>query len=346
MKILFISRAFPPILGGIENQNYELLQSFKITADVETVINTKGKKFLPLFLPYALIRALIKAPGADVIILGDAVLSPLGYIVQQLTRTPCVSIIHGLDISFSNSLYQLLVNKFALPNLKRCLAVGSSTKQLAIEKGIPESKIVFIPNGVRPNTEVLASQPSFSQNISQPFCLSLGRLIQRKGVTWFIDHVVKDLPNNIHYVIAGDGPEKDTILSKIKNQKNITYLGRVSHEEKLWLYQNCLAFIQPNIPIKNDIEGFGLVVLEATINNAIVIASRLEGLQDAIKNNKNGFLLQTLNAQEYADKITELSKLNAEELKGLRDRFKDYTLENYHWNNIAERYLHEIQKIL
>ena len=62
MKILFISRAYPPVTGGIENQNYALSVWLPKISDCYTLANTRGKKFLPFFLPYAIVYALLIAP--------------------------------------------------------------------------------------------------------------------------------------------------------------------------------------------------------------------------------------------------------------------------------------------
>jgi len=71
VKILFISRAYPPIVGGIENQNYELGKWLGRIADVKIIANTHGRKFLPLFAPYALLRAVLNISKYDVLLLGD-----------------------------------------------------------------------------------------------------------------------------------------------------------------------------------------------------------------------------------------------------------------------------------
>ncbi len=48
-NILFISRAYPPIIGGIENQNYGIAKSLSKIAPVKIIANKRGKKFLPFF---------------------------------------------------------------------------------------------------------------------------------------------------------------------------------------------------------------------------------------------------------------------------------------------------------
>ena len=58
MKILFVSHSYPPVWGGVESQNYNLAENLKKIADVKVIANGKGKKYLPIFLPMALLKML------------------------------------------------------------------------------------------------------------------------------------------------------------------------------------------------------------------------------------------------------------------------------------------------
>jgi phosphatidylinositol alpha-1,6-mannosyltransferase len=50
MKILFISRAYPPVVGGIEKLNFEISHALTEFADIKVIANTQGKSALPFFL--------------------------------------------------------------------------------------------------------------------------------------------------------------------------------------------------------------------------------------------------------------------------------------------------------
>ena len=114
MKILFISRAYPPIVGGIENQNYELGKWLGKIADVTIIANKKGKKFLPFFLPYAIVKSLLIARKYDAVLLGDGVLGIIAYKLKFFyPKKPIICVVHGLDLTFKSGIYQKLwVNIF------------------------------------------------------------------------------------------------------------------------------------------------------------------------------------------------------------------------------------------
>jgi glycosyltransferase involved in cell wall biosynthesis len=94
----------------------------------------------------------------------------------------------------------------------------------------------------------------------------------------------------------------------------------------------------PNIPVSGDMEGFGLTALEASASGSLVVASDLEGISDAIRDGKNGFLIQPGNAKAWIDKINELLN-DSRHLKILTKSFQSYTLQNYSWSKMTDKYI-------
>ena len=346
MNILFISRAYPPVKGGIEKQNYEISQALAETCNINLIANRKGKRFLPIFLPYAIIKALTIIRKNDVVLLGDGVLAIAGFILKLVSRKPVICIIHGLDLVYRNNLYQKIWVKFFLPKMDRLIAVGNETIQQGKLRGIPESKLFFIPNGV----EVIKTLPEYSRNDLESFLgrdiqgsvlLTLGRLVKRKGVDWFIENVVRQLQEDIIYIVAGEGREAATIQAAIQKhslENRVFCIGRVSDSEKELLYCSADIFIQPNVETAGDIEGFGLVVLEAAMHGLVVIASGIEGLKDAIQDGKNGFLVPASDASAFRHKIEAVLADTAKRTV-FGERSRHYVIKHYAWALVARKYL-------
>jgi glycosyltransferase involved in cell wall biosynthesis len=156
------------------------------------------------------------------------------------------------------------------------------------------------------------------------------------------------LPENIVYVIAGNGPNRDEITTTI-TKNNLTtrvkMLGFVTDEVRDTLFNTCDVFVQPNIKIAGDMEGFGISVIEAASCQIPVIAANLEGLKDAIKDGENGFLVESENAEGYVEKITTLLADDAYR-KEFGEKARAYVIENYSWEKISQKYLEEIKKTL
>lgn len=346
MKILFISRAYPPVIGGIEKQNFEISRALKALAETRIIANRKGKVMLPLFLPYALLRAIILVRRYDVVLLGDGVLAIIGRLLKLITKKPVVCIVHGLDLTYKNKLYQRFWVGHFLPGLDRLVAVGNETQRQGTKRKIPAGKFTFIPNGVsEPVPPVDYSRKNLETILGKrppgPVLLTLGRLVKRKGVAWFIEHVFTRLGDDLTYIVAGTGPERDAIsdlVNQLRLGGRVLILGEVSEREKEILLANADLFIQPNIPVENDMEGFGLVVLEAAAHECAVIAANLEGLKDAISHGNNGLLVPAGNAEAFESQIMSLLD-NPGDIEQLGKHAARYVRAHYSWPSVAHRYL-------
>lgn len=366
MRILFISRAYPPTVGGIETQNYELNLWLSKIAVVDLIANKRGRKFLPIFAPYALIKALLTLHRYDAVLLGDGNLAIVGWFIKIFSRKPVVSVIHGLDINYGSAslgvwyerilifFHQKLWVGLFIKKLDRFVAVGNETVQVAIQKGLKSEKITFIPNGVnlqkyRGNYNLEELEKIVGEKLNgKKTILTSGRLAKRKGAAWFITNVLPKLSENIFYIVSGDGPDRKNIeeaIAKGNMEKRVKTLGYVTDPVRDMLFHTCDIFVQPNIKIAGDMEGFGISVIEAAYCGIPVIASRLEGLQDAIKDGENGFLVEPYDVNRYADKINELLA-DEKYRKEFGAKAREYVIENYGWEKIAERYLEEIEKVV
>ena len=354
LKILFISRSIYPEHGGIEIHNYELSRWLSNIAELKLIANTHGNFFLPVFFPYAIVKAMLLLRYFDVVLLGDGVLGIIGWIVKFFHKKPVICIVHGLDLTYQMKIYQKLWVNIFIKISDKIIAVGNETIQIGVKKNIPTEKFVFIPNGVDPEKYFRSYSRSDLEKVigekleNRNTILTLGRLIRRKGVAWFVENVMPKLSSNLIYIVAGDGPDKNNIERIIKNrnlQKSVKVLGYVNDQTKGILFNTCDLFIQPNIKVKGDMEGFGIAVIEAASCHLPVIASKLEGLQDAIKDNQNGFLIEPYDVKGYIRKINELFE-NAEFRKGSGKKAREFVIENYSWSIIAQKYLEEIKKTI
>ena len=366
MKILFISRAYPPILGGIENQNFGIGKALSEIATTRTIANKSGKKNLPFFLPWVALKVLFILPGHEVVLLGDGVLTPLAVFWKMFHRKKkYISIVHGLDITFAHKksilgrIYRA-VNIPALKKLDRLIMVGQETIAEAQKLGIPEEKCKFIPNGFDAD-EIIAKKTKedlerlLGMNLSgKKVIFRGGRFTKHKGVEWFIRNVMPKLPENCLFVAAGGGIAKKTAGDENyfpKCEKAVQDLG-LENRVKLMLnlprpqikilFNACDLYISPNIKVPGSLEGFGITAIEAAACGRVVLAADLEGLKDAIKNEQNGFLLESGKADMWADKIKDI--LADDDFRNdFGKKASQFTIENYSWNKIAKKYLEVIE---
>lgn len=361
MRILFISRAYPPIVGGIENQNYGIGHSLSKIAPTRVIANKSGKRNLPVFLPWVAVKALFISGKYDVVLLGDGVLSPIGALLKIFyPRKKIICIIHGLDITFARKKSLLgkiyrMINIPALKTLDKLIMVGQETITEAVKIGISEKKCVFIPNGIYPDE---IRKDCASEDLKKLLDTDLkdkkvifrgGRFTKHKGVEWFIRNVMPKLPENYILVAAGAGIAKKTAgdenyypkckraVADLHLENRVKLMLNLPRPDIKIIFNACDLYVSPNIKIPGSMEGFGITAVEAAACGRVVLASNLEGLKDAVNDGQNGFLLEPGNAKIWAEKIKEVLSDDSFR-KEFGEKARLYTIERYSWDKIAKKY--------
>lgn len=352
-RVLFITRKFPPSKGGLERVAFELYTELDKHSDVTLIKWGGSNTALPIILPLHFIRACwaLFFNKFDVIYAQDCVLSPLVATLRIIFRVPVVITANGLDLTYSSRFYQMLL-KVSLPRLDAIVCISEATKQIALSKISSKQKIHTIVYAVSDVFYEKDSSKSWAMLTPQlrtmlrgrPTLFTNGRLVERKGVAWCINQLmpklVKQYPELL-YVVSGEGKQRSVIETAIKKQsleKNVVLLGATSEPLLKALYNVTDIFIMPNIPVRSDREGLGIVALEAASCAKPVVASKLEGICDAIQDHKNGLLINPKDTAGYYHVISELLN-SSEQRKKLGDKARIYTLERFNWKKQAQAYL-------
>lgn len=341
MKVLFITRKYPPQVGGMEQFSHGLITS--LDCDKEVISLNKSQKHLIWWYPLALIRAIFKLRKVDMVHIGDGVLARMGRCLKFFTKKPVVITVHGLDVVWPKKWYQkFFVSK--LKKLDKIFCVSEHTKQECKKRGVPEKKLAVIPNGVFPKK--FESEEKFDFG-DKKVLLTVGRLVPRKGVFWFIKEVVPKLSPEYLYLVAGTGEQQKEISKYVKEHAladQVRMMGYVPDENLGKLLNSADIFVMPNIKVEGDREGFGIVALEAGSQGLPVIGANIEGIKDAIQDGKNGYLVESGKPEAFIKKIDSLSK--REDLDDIKEGIKKYTREHYSWSIISKEYLEEFKRLI
>ena len=344
-----MTRNFPPQVGGLENFSFNLFRSLSKMHRLSLIKWGGSKKFLPVVFIYFLIKnyLIFLLKKIDLIYLTDGVLSLLIPFLK-IFKKPVVITVHGLDITFNNYFYQLLIPYF-LNKADKIICVSKATKKECLKRGVFLQKIEVIPNGIndefflKEDKRILKEKFKKRFNIkinNKKIILSVGRLIERKGIHWFIKEVLplilKNYSNFI-YLIVGEGKLKRKI-EKIIEEKDlkeyVVLLGRIKKEDLKLIYNIADVFAMPNIKVEGDLEGFGIVLFEAASCNLSIVASDVEGIKDALLEGRLGKLVECYDSEAFADetlKILQGGYLTGENLRRL-------VKENFSWEEISKRY--------
>lgn len=365
--ILFITRTYPPVIGGMENLSFDLTTTLKNLTESFIIKNPYGKKALPFFIPYATFKAcyLIFTKKIEIVHLSDAVLAPLGFFLKIIfPKLKVVANVHGLDLTYAYKLRLYhFTNILPLRKLDLLIPVSLDTKEECLKLKISEEKISYIPNGTHcdkyyslkiqngPKEEYLKKiSPEINSKIdfSKDFLiLFLGRLTKRKGMVWFVKEVLPKLPPEAKLIVAGGGAElnhlRETIAKKQLGSRAFS-LGPIDEKAKKILLNISDILVMPNIVVAGDKEGFGITAIEAGASALLPVVSDLEGLKNAVLNKKNGLRLKSKDAKKYISVIKFLME-NPKYLKNLSQESREFVKNNFDWKIIGEKYLKEFQKL-
>ncbi|MFA6215495.1 MAG: glycosyltransferase family 4 protein [Patescibacteria group bacterium] len=254
-----------------------------------------------------------KTHNIEIIQVGQVL--PIGTVAlayQKRKKIPYLFYAHGLDLT----LPQKFLRKKTL--LKKIIAGASAiianshwTNDELVRLGADAKKITVVYPG--PEITPAASSSWKADEIfhryhfdGKKIILSVGRLVERKGhdlVIKALPQIIKQLPA-VMYVIIGDGPYRQT-LENLVNQYQLrdymTFLGAKKKEETAAFYQNCDVFAMPSRQLPNgDVEGFGIVFLEANSFGKPVIGGKSGGVPEAVLDGQTGILIDPASIDEMA----------------------------------------------
>lgn len=372
MRLLFVSHSFPPEsapmrnIGGMQRVATELHAALRARDDVtmRTVALRSSWKWVHVkavpFLASLALRLGREAAAFN----ADAILfTSMTTALPLLIAGPGLkdkgirlgAIVHGLDVTDPNPAYQAAVRRL-LRLLDVVMPVSRATGEELVARGFPGEKVSVVPNAVDltrfEEAAVTQAQSGPVKITGAPrlpddafLLVTVGRQVRRKGFAWFIERVMPNLPERVVFWLAGDGPERDEIEAAIRRsgmEDRVRCLGRVSEEELVELYRRGQLFIMPNIVVPGDMEGFGIVMLEAGACGLPTLAADLEGIRDVIQAGVNGWFAPSGDADAFASRIHALLD-NPEELNAASERTAEFVATTFTWDKTAERYLEALR---
>jgi glycosyltransferase involved in cell wall biosynthesis len=204
MKILYVTRKYPPSTGGMENAAYELYKALAAKHEVTLIKWGGANKALPVIYPWLFVRALVIAwsKHPDAIYMQDGVMAPMGWLLRELTGRPTVITIHGKEVTYANPVYRVLVPSWVRKQ-SAAVAVSNETKEQA-EEALPGLHAEVVFNGVSDSfyepshdTALHTIATTIGMDVSElkqyKILHTNGRFVRRKGVLWFINEVLPKL---------------------------------------------------------------------------------------------------------------------------------------------------------
>ncbi|NQU83210.1 MAG: glycosyltransferase family 4 protein [Parcubacteria group bacterium] len=312
MKYLLITLEYPPMTGGVANY---LAGVCSVLKDVRILKPKSFRLFWPKWIPaFFQAKKIIKQENTKIVMISHIL--PMGYVALLLRvfcNTPYIVFTHGLDIlTPQSSGWKNFWMKVILKWARLVVANSNFTRNEILKLGIKKEKTEIIYPCPNSNIKNLQFNKMMTD---KKIILSVGRLVERKGFDRVIEampKILQEIPGLI-YMIVGDGPYKKNLL-ELKEKYNlgerVNVISNVGDNGMHVYYGMSDVFVMPSRQIGGDVEGFGIVYLEAALFGKPSIAGCDGGSPEAVLDNQTGLIVDGNNSNEIADAIIRLIKDN------------------------------------
>ena len=362
--VLFVTNDFGPRAGGIETFIIGLIQrrpfgqtivytsfqenSAQFDADWLAnygvrVIRDRSKILLPTPRVALHLRGIIKKEGITPAAFGAA--APLGLLSASMKRAGVVrtvALTHGHEVWWAKVFpFNLLLRRIG-STVDVLTYLGEFTRK-AISKALSvraQSAMVKIAPGIDVEHFISTDASSLRESLGladKKVIVSVGRLVHRKGQ----DHLVEAMPEILknvpraHLLLVGEGPYREhlqNLVHQLKLESSVTFIGRIQYQD-LPMYI-CVGdiFAMPSRSrlMGLEVEGLGIVYLEASSCGLPVLAGDSGGAPDAVIQNETGLVVSGTDNKEIASAaVALLTNLEASQKMGTVGR--QWIVDNWRW---------------
>jgi phosphatidylinositol alpha-1,6-mannosyltransferase len=334
-SIVLVTRNLPPLRGGMERLLQHMANGLatryplavvgpdgsRVGLDARITLREAQVRPLWRFLVgsfwHTCVLSLALRPR--VVIAGSGLTAPMAVIGAMLGGSKALVYLHGLDIVAKHPLYR----RVWLPFIRRCALVvvnSNNTRQLALAAGLDTSRITVIPPGVTlPDLSgALSARHAFRTRYgldAKKIMLAVGRLTPRKGLREFVDQVLPGIvahcPQSMVVVIGDDAQDAlvgqgkssraDVLAAAARHgiEQHLLFLGPRDDAELSAAYFAADLCIFPIVATPGDVEGFGMVAVEAAAHGLETVAYDVGGVADAVSHGVSGRLVPAGDAQAF-----------------------------------------------
>ena len=353
---LIVTRSFPPELGGMQSLMWglacELSKNFmiKVFADYQdnhkefdkevnfSIERVGGIKFLRKIRKAQLINEFLKENKVQGIIADHWKSLEL---IKTTKKKYCL--IHGKEINHPKGSFQNKKIVKVLNNVEKVIANSEYTKNLAINIGVDQARIVVINPGVNPakelNKESLNKVESLLK-IKTPRLITVSRFDKRKNHEKVLMALrnLKQIYPDIVYICIGYGEEEENLKELVKElnlETQVMFFKDIGDDLKNALIAKSNIFVMPSIIHKTSVEGFGIAYVEAAQYGIASLGGKDGGASDAISHDKTGLICDGKNLDDIYSSLN--SMIENKKYHVLGKNAKEY-VSRFQWEKIVEEY--------
>lgn len=364
-KILVITNDFGPRTGGIETFVMGLLERISghtvtvftssqgDTAEYDQfwlekfgvqVIRDRSKILLPSWRVIRAAKQIVNTHDIDVLVFGAA--APLALMAPVLRKAGVKKIIaltHGHEVWWArifpfnlamkrigNSVSHLTyLGEFTRRAISRSLTQASTYAMVKIAPGIDTSHFIPQPDSMQKRIELGLE--------AKKIIISVGRLVHRKGQDKLIEAlpaVLRKIPN-AHLLLVGEGPYRshlEKLVKKFSLRENVTFAGRIMYDKLPSYLSAADVFAMPSRSrfFGLEVEGLGIVYLEASACGIPVVAGNSGGAPDAVLEGVTGLCVDGTDVDQVAGAIIKLCG-DAKKASSMGSAGRNWVVDQWRW---------------
>jgi phosphatidylinositol alpha-1,6-mannosyltransferase len=368
-KVLIVTNDYPPRRGGIQSFVHALAQRLPAEGVVVyapawpgaaefdaalpfPVIRHPGSLMLPVPSVAARSRALLAEHGCDRVLFGAA--APLGLLAPGLRAagaTRIVGLTHGHEAGWASlpgarlllrrigdevDVLTYLAEYFRI-RMARALSADAASRMVRLAPGVDAAEFHRGTGGARIRAE-RAIPPD------RPVVVCVSRMVPRKGQDTLIrawPAVRARAPGDPLLLLVGDGPYRtqlEALSQQLGVSDSVLFTGPVTWDDLPAYYDAGTIFAMPCRTRRGglDVEGLGIVYLEAAATGLPVIGGDSGGAPDAILDGETGYVVPGKDIQAVADRLTELLSDPAG-AAAMGEKGRAWIDREWTWDLVAER---------
>ena len=310
--------------------NYQLYKN-----KPETIIQGKKKYIQQAFKVVALLKEYLNKNKIDILISCSEMLTPYAYLATRTNKIPFVCWCH----TDAGQLWLPdLFKKMTAHKADGIVALTDKNNGYFKNTIKAKNKVYTISNPMDPKLLI----NNYDYDSSSKKLITVGRICYQKYYEKLVEVatiVFKKYPD-WHWDTYGDGPDKEKIISLIKDNHIENNLHIIGNVDDLYDRYHKYAFLV----MTSRFECYPMVLLEAMANKLPMISFNIPGSDEIIENDINGYLINCFDAQEMANKIDEL--IESEEKRARLSKANKNLLNNHSVGTIVDLWNKVIDEVV
>ena len=296
-------------------------------------------------------QKIVAAKNIDVVVFGAA--APLALMSPSLRKSGVKKIIaltHGHEVWWAkifpfnfaikrigkNVDHLTYLGEFTRQAISKALSRKSATEMVKIAPGIDTAHFIPQPDAMQKRKELGLQD--------KKIIISVGRLVHRKGQDNLIQAmpaVLKKIPN-AHLLLVGEGPYRkhlEKLVTKSSLEQNVTFAGRIMYDRLPSYLSAADLFAMPSRSrfFGLEVEGLGIVYLEASACGIPVVAGNSGGAPDAVLEGVTGLCVDGTNIEQITAALVEICS-DAERASHMGAAGRNWIVEQWRWDFWSEKF--------